>query len=418
MSNADEVTGTTDAASVGTANIASATASTGPLAGIRVVDLTSVLMGPLATRTLGDLGAEVISIEGATGDINRAMGPGPHDEFSGVSLNLLRNKRSVALDLKADAGRAAFLAIAATCDVMVTNLRPGPLQRLGLDYPNVRAVRGDIVFCSAHGYPSTSPQANAPAYDDIIQSASGFGDLFSLMGVEPTLLPTLVADKVCGMAIVNAVLAALFHRATTGEGQRVEIPMLDVMKAFVLAEHGSGAIPEPPAAKAGYPRILTTARKPQPTADGYINILPYSDAHYDALFAAGGREDLLADPRYSTRRDRTLNSDSLYRDVAAMLPQRTTAEWLAFCDENQIPATEAATLEDLVAELPLAEHPVVGTYRQIPPPEQFSLTPPSIRRPAPLVGEQGREVLAEVGLDNSTIDALLADGVLHIPNHH
>jgi len=390
--------------------------NTGPLAGIRVVDLTSVLMGPLATRTLGDLGADVISIEGADGDLNRAMGPGPHDEFSGVALNLLRNKRSVALDLKTDAGRAAFLDIAATCDVMVTNLRPGPLERLGLDYSAVQAVRDDIVFCCAHGYSSASDKANAPAYDDIIQSASGFGDLFTLMGVEPTLLPTLVADKVCGMAIVNAVLAALFHRANTGEGQRIEIPMVDVMKAFVLAEHGSGAIPEPPLADAGYPRILTTARRPQPTADGHINILPYSDSHYDALFTAGGRRDLLADPRYATRRDRTLNSDSLYRDVAAMLPQRTTAEWLAFCDENQIPATEAATLQDLVAELPLAEHPLVGTYRQIPPPEDFSRTPPKIRRPAPRIGQQGREVLSEVGWDAAKIDALIANGVLHLPN--
>lgn len=206
----------------------------GPLAGIRVVDLTSVVMGPFATRTLGDFGADVISIERPDGDRNRSMGAGPTDEFSGVALNLLRNKRSVTIDLKAADGREAFLAIAATADVVITNLRPTPLARLALGYDDVRDRRDDIIFCAAHGYASESEQADAPAYDDIIQSASGFGDLYRLMGAAPMLVPTLIADKVCGMAITNAVLAALFHRASTGTGQYIEIPMIDVMRSFVL----------------------------------------------------------------------------------------------------------------------------------------------------------------------------------------
>ena len=238
---------------------------TGPLAGVRVLDLSSVLMGPAATRTLGDLGADVIFVEPAKGDRNRTMGSGPVDEFSGIALNLLRNKRSISVDLKQSRGRQAFLDIAATCDVMITNLRPGPLRRLGLHYEAVRDVRNDIVFCRAHGYPSSSEQANAPAYDDIIQSASGVGDLFRRMGAEPMLLPSLVADKVCGLTIANSVTAALFHKAQTGQGQCIEIPMVDVMRAFVLTEHGSGAISEPPVADAGYARILTPERRPQPT---------------------------------------------------------------------------------------------------------------------------------------------------------
>ncbi|MEM9650710.1 MAG: CoA transferase [Actinomycetota bacterium] len=389
--------------------------SGGPLTGVRVIDLSSVLMGPSATRALGDLGADVIAVEPKAGDRNRGMGPGPSDEFSGISLNLLRNKRSIAIDLKQQAGREAFLAIAATADVMVTNLRPGPVGRLGLDDAAVRAVRPDIIYCRAHGYPSDSEDADAPAYDDIIQSTSGFADLFALMGLEPMLFPMLVADKVCGMAITNAVLAALYHRAVTGEGQLVEIPMVEVMRAFVLTEHGSGAIPEPPVADAGYPRILTPARRPQPTADGWINILPYDEMHYERLFRAGGRPDLIGDERYASRRARTTNSDSLYRDIAAILPQRTTAAWLAFCQEHDIPATETATIADLVDSLPMEEHPAVGSYRYIPPGERFSKSPGGLRRPAPRIGEHGVAILGEAGFTASEIEELINNGVLHQP---
>ena len=389
--------------------------ATGPLAGVRVLDLSSVLMGPAATRTLGDLGADVIFVEPAKGDRNRTMGSGPVEDFSGIALNLLRNKRSIAVDLKQPRGRQAFLDIAATCDVMITNLRPGPLRRLGLHYEAIREVRNDIVFCRAHGYPSSSEQANAPAYDDIIQSASGVGDLFRRMGAEPMLLPSLVADKVCGLTIANSVAAALFHRAQTGQGQCIEIPMVDVMRAFVLTEHGSGAISEPPVADAGYARILTPERRPQPTADGWLNILPYDHSHYVALFEAGGRPDLAADERFATPIERVTHSDSLYRDVATVLTQRTTADWLEFCEEHGIPATQAATLDELIDELPIDEHPVAGQFRVIPPPEQFSETPPSIRRPAPGIGEHGREILSEAGYDTAEIDGLIDAGVLTVP---
>ncbi len=372
-------------------------------------------MGPLSTRTLGDLGADVILVETLTGDRNRSMGSGPHPEFSGVALNLLRNKRSIALNLKDPSGHSAFLDIAGSCDVMITNLRPRPLSDLDLDYEVVRSVRNDIVYCRAHGFPSSSDQANEPAYDDIIQSASGMGDLFRLAGHEPTLVPTLIADKICGLTVANAVMAALFHRSTTGEGQSIEIAMIDVMRAFVLTEHGSGAISDPPTGEPGYPRILTPERKPQPTTDGFISVLPYDESHYIALFTAGGRDDLLDDERFITRSNRTLNADSLYRDVASVLATRSTAEWLAFCREQGIPVTEAASIQQMVDELSFADHPVAGRYRVIPPPEQFSQTPPSIRRPAPRIGEHGRQVLAEIGYDESTLDNLVAAGVLGTP---
>jgi crotonobetainyl-CoA:carnitine CoA-transferase CaiB-like acyl-CoA transferase len=277
-----------------------AASAPGPLAGVRVLDLTSVIMGPLATQVLGDLGADVVSIETRDGDTNRAMGRGAHPELSGVAMNLMRNKRSIVLDLKHPEGRAACLRLAAGSDVVVTNLRPGPLSRLRLTWDDIRAVRPDIVFCRAHGFSTASGRADDPAYDDIVQSSSGIGDLFARIGMTPMLLPTLVADKVCGFVIANAILAALLHRERTGAGQEIEVPMVDVMRAFVLVEHGAGGIPEPQVARPGYPRILTPERKPQRTRDGWINVLPYHKEDYQALFRCAGRHDLEDDPRIAT----------------------------------------------------------------------------------------------------------------------
>jgi crotonobetainyl-CoA:carnitine CoA-transferase CaiB-like acyl-CoA transferase len=384
----------------------------GPLDGLRVLDLTSVIMGPLATRTLADLGADVITVEGLRGEPHRSMGPGPHPELSGIALNLMRNKRSIAIDLKSVDGHQVFLDLAATVDVMVTNLRPGPVSRLGLDHDSVRKVRPDIIYCQAHGWSSDSPYAEAPAYDDIIQSASGVGDVFRRAGHKPSLMPTLVADKVSGLTIANAVLAALLHRASTGEGQHIEIPMFEVMRAFMLTEHGAGAIAEPPQSEPGYPRILTPQRRPQPTIDGWINVLPYERGHYEVLFIEGGRADVDGDQRFRTRAGRFANSDSLYRDVAEILATRTTGEWLAFCAEHGIPATAAASLDQLVADLPLADHPTAGAYRVIPTAERFSATPIPPPRPAPTVGRDGRELLSEIGYRSDRIGQLEDEGII------
>ncbi|HET9732841.1 MAG TPA: CoA transferase [Acidimicrobiales bacterium] len=366
---------------------------------MRVVDLTSVVMGPLATQILGDLGAEVMTIEPANGETNRVMGAAPHPELSGVSLNLLRNKRNVKLDLKSKAGRDAFLKIAATCDVMVTNLRPGPLTRLGLTYADVRQVREDIVYCRAHGFPSDGPRADDPAYDDIIQAATGVADAFTRTTGEPSLVPTIFADKVSGLTVTYAVLAALYHRSVSGEGQEIEVPMVDAATAFMLVEHGAGAVPRPPLAPAGYPRILTGERRPQRTLDGWVSVLPYSKGHWDTLFEIGGRTELVGDERMATGRARLANSAFLYRQLADILASRSTGYWLEFCAEHSIPASPVASLDDLVDALPEAEHPVTGTYKVVPPPARFSRTPASgTRRPAPLVGQHTEEVLAEVGM--------------------
>lgn len=325
------------------------------------------------------------------------MGLGPHPQLSGVALNLLRNKRNVALDLKAPAGREAVLAIAATCDVFVTNLRPGPLARLGLTYEDVRAVREDVVFCQAAGFSVESGRADDPAYDDIVQAASGAADVVrraSPDGDPPALFPTILADKVSGLTLTYAILAALFERERSGLGQFVEVPMVDAVSAFLLVEHGS------------------PHRRPQRSLDGWIQVFPYTQEHYDALFAASGREDLVGDERLATTRSRAANSELLYGTLESIISARTTEEWLAFCAEHAIPAAAMADLDDLVDALPDAVHPVAGPYKSVPPPVRFSRSASTVRRPAPLVGEHNREVLREVGLDDAAIDALESSGTL------
>lgn len=381
----------------------------GPLAGVRVLDLSSAVMGPYATQILGDLGAEVIAVEEASGDTNRIMGPGPSRGMSGISLNLLRNKRNVCLNLKSEAGRDAFLRIAATCDVLVTNLRPAPLARLRLDYAAIREVRADIVMCQAHGWPSDGADANKPAYDDVIQASAGIADAFERQSGAFALAPTLVADKVGGLTIVYAVLAAMFHRERTGEGQFVEVPMIDALTSFTLVEHGCAAIPEPPLGPAGYPRVLAAERRPYATTDGWVAVLPYSASNYNDLFREGGRLDLIDDPRVLSAAARVVNAADLYALIDPIIATRSSEFWIEYCSRHDIPAGAVRSLDDLVAELPVEQHPTLGAYRQIPPPVRFAATPASVRRHAPMLGEHGREVLREVGLSDDEIDALVGD---------
>ena len=387
----------------------------GALAGVRVLDLTSVIMGPYATQLLADLGAEVISIETVQGGENRRMGGGNHPEFSGISLNLLRNKQSVALDLKDPAARDALLALAANCDIFVTNLRPKPIERLGLTYESIRAIRPDVIYCRAQGFAGDHPRADDPAYDDIIQAESGLADANHQTSGTPQIAPTILADKVCGMAIAQAITAALFYRNRTGEGQHVEVPMMDVMRAFMLVEHGDAAITDD-AAPAGYRRVLNAERGPQRTADGWINILPYSGPAFDALFGENGRADMVGDPR--SRGSQIIpNARDLYAELRPIIATRTTAEWLAFCSAHSIPVGRIATLDELVAELPLAGHPDVGDYRLIPQPVRYSATPVSAPTPARRIGEDTRAALLAAGVVPAAVEDLFARGVAVDPAH-
>jgi crotonobetainyl-CoA:carnitine CoA-transferase CaiB-like acyl-CoA transferase len=353
-------------------------------------------MGPFATQILADQGADVILVEAEEPDINRVMGAGRHPELAGTTLNLLRNKRSVALDLKSPEGRRDIEAIARTCDAVVTTMRPSALERLGVTYEDLRRVKPDLVYCQAQGFPLDSDRGDDPAYDDIIQAACGVSDLMEMVWGRPALMPTILADKACGLVMAQAVTAALFHRLRTGEGQHVEVPMVQAMSAFILAEHGDGAVYAPPAGTPGYKRILSPERRPHPTRDGYVHLFPYLPKHYAELFREAGRPDPDNDPRYSDRRTALINSDSLYRDVREIARTRTTDEWLAYCRQTGIPATRVTRLQDLLDELPVAEHPVVGPYRTTPLTANLSSTPGGVRRHAPLIGEHTAEVLTEV----------------------
>jgi crotonobetainyl-CoA:carnitine CoA-transferase CaiB-like acyl-CoA transferase len=377
---------------------------TGPLAGIRVIDLTTVVMGPYATQLLGDLGADVIKIEESGGDLSRAMGPGPHPDLSGTALNLHRNKRSILLDLKDPANRSVIDALILSADVFVTNLRPSPLVRLGLDYGSCARIRPNIVFCQAHGWASDSPDAERPAYDDIVQSATGVADLMERTTGQVALFPSIVVDKLCGQTIASAVTAALFHRERTGAGQRIEVPMYDTMLAFQLVEHLSGAATEPPMAEPGYPRITTPQRGPKRALDGWLTMLPYDTRQWRALLATAGRESDLDDPRFATPIARGVHADPLYAMLGEIISTRTVEDWLRICAEISVPVEPVRSLADAIEHsmstggIRVAEHPHAGLYRQVMPPVRFDVTPQSINRHAPLLGEHTEEILRELGM--------------------
>jgi crotonobetainyl-CoA:carnitine CoA-transferase CaiB-like acyl-CoA transferase len=383
----------------------------GPLAGVRVLDLSSVIMGPYATQILGDLGAEVITVEAPDAVGNRTMGAGPHADFSGISLNLLRNKRSLCIDLKNPAGADFVRRLAATSAVLVTNLRPMSLGRLRLGYADVAAVRPDIVYCQAQGFPTDGDRADDPAYDDIIQAECGIADAFRRTGQDPALAPTILADKICGQAIASAVLAGLLHRARTGRGQRIEIAMIEIMRSFMLVEHGAAAISSPPMGPPGWHRVLSPSRGPQRTSDGWINILPYSVAAYKAIFEVGGRLEMLDDPRLAPR-TLSVHAPFLYDQIRPIIATQDTAYWLDFCADHQIPVGRIKTLDELVEELPLAEHPVAGAYRQTGFSALFDDSPATVRSPAPLLGQDGMEIGREIGLSEDALGAMIADGTL------
>lgn len=376
-------------------------AGTGPLAGIRVLDLTRVVMGPFATQILGDQGADVIAVEPLEGDTNRVMGPGPHPELSGIALNLMRNKRSVAIDLKDPESTGLVERLIRSSDVVVTTMRPGAVDRLGLDYESVRRIRPNVIYCQGQGYPLASDRANEPAYDDVIQAATGVSDIIERVTGEPGLVPSIFADKVCGIAMAQAITAALLHRERTGEGQHVEVAMTQTMTAFMLAEHGSGAISVPPVndegkPAAGYPRILTPERRPHRTQDGLIHMFPYRPEHYAALFDETGLEGEGGRERFEDQRATIANADSLYRDVRAACATRTTQEWLDFCTDAGIPVTRVATLQAMIDDLPTATHHVAGTYRALPALTNFKTAPLGLRRPAPLIGQDTEAIREEL----------------------
>ncbi len=380
-----------------------------------MLDVTSVIMGPYASQILGDLGADVICIEAAGGDSMRFLDAGRHPQLGGTALNLLRNKRNVTLDLKHADGHAAFLRLAASADILLTNLRPGPRRRLRITYDDIRKVRPDIIYCHAQGWATDDVRADDPAYDDVIQAAGGMADLQFRQHGAPGLAPTVIGDKLAGLTMVYTVLAALHHRDRTGEGQSIEVPMVDTMAAFVLVEHGRDAIQHPSNGPPGFARLMSKDRALLPTRDGYLQIVPVSKEQWAGLFAAGGKANALDDPRLATFATRNHHAGELYAELLPIMIQRTNAEWTAWCRSTGMACATVVTLDELVGALPLADHPIGGAYRHIPFPARLSATPATVRRHAPLPGEQNAEILAEAGLTAAEIAALKASGGLIDP---
>jgi len=396
-------------------------AAKGPLAGIRVIDMTTVLMGPVATRILGDYGADVIKIEAPDGDIMRKAPPMRHEGMGAVYLNCNRNKRSVVLDVRQAEGRAVLLKLLAGADVLVSNIRPAAMRRLKLDYADVAAVNPRIVYASLVGFRQDGPYAAKPAYDDLIQGACGLAALFQRVGGEPLYVPSLLADRIVGISAVHAILAALFHRERSGEGQLVEVPMFETMAEQVLGDHLGGLTFEPRLGPTGYERLLSANRRPCKTKDGYIAMLVHSDRQWEAFFTAVGREhEFRENPKLHDIDVRVRHYDEVYGMVGAIVATRTSAEWLEIFEKADIPAMPLHDVEGLMHDPQLqatrfiaaVEHPSEGPLRTTAPAARFSRTPQDMRAPAPRLGEHSREVLLEAGYTGAEIDALIAGGTI------
>jgi crotonobetainyl-CoA:carnitine CoA-transferase CaiB-like acyl-CoA transferase len=383
----------------------------GPLTGIRIVDLTTVVLGPYATQMLGDLGADVIKVEAPEGDNCRWIGPSRNKGMGSYFAMLNRNKRSVVLDLKRPAARDALLRMVDSADVFVHNMRLGAAERLGLGYAALSARNARLVYACASGFRKGSSKQEHPAFDDLIQGMSGLAALNAASDGAPRYVPSVIVDKLTGQMLASMVGMALFHRERTGQGQEVHVPMLESTLAFLLVEHMWGMVLNQPELGMGYPRMLTPHRRPYATQDGYISVIAVSDAHWRRLFEAMGRAALIDDPRFATIAARSDNVDALYGVLTEGMRERTTAEWLETLAALDIPCGPANTLPDLLDDAYLTEtaffrrmqHPLDGEVTTTDFPVQFSASPPSVRRLWPALGEHTEEVLRDVGYSDEEV---------------
>lgn len=386
----------------------------GPLNGLRILDLSTVVMGPYASHLLADMGADVVKLEAPSGDQVRYYRPQRGTDLSGLFLSLHRNKRSVVLDLKSPEGREAFHRLAGRFDVVLHNFRPHVAERLGATYAHLGASNPSIIVCKIYGFGEGGSYADRPAYDDVIQAASGLAALHRRVRGVPQYVPSMICDKIVGQAAALAILAAHFKLATHGAGSEVEVPMFETMVAFNLAENLAMAAFEPPLGEIGWARNVSPMRKPFRTADGFVCLLPYSDRNWRDFLAYAGYAQVLDDPRFRTLADRAQNIDALYAYVEDAAARKTTTEWISFCEANGIPCSPVNDMESLwthehlqaVEMFQHVQHPTEGDYRLWRSPFVFDKEDWALRRHAPHLGEHTAEVLREAGFSAEEIRML------------
>ena len=397
----------------------------GPLDSVRVIDMTSLGMGPLSGQILGDYGADVIKLEPPSGDVWRHVLPQGTPGMSHAFIQFNRNKRSLALDLKSKEGLEAARKLLRTADVVLSNTRPQAMRELGLDYDAIREIKPDIIFAAAYGYSERGPYAGRPAADDTIQAVSGLAALQRMASGSMQFVATVVADKAVGQALVNAVLAAIIHKMKTGRGQRIEVPMFETMVSFVMPEHVAGMTFTPPKGGAGYSRVINPERRPYKTKDGYLCVLPYTTPQWLRFFKLIGRDDLAADPKLADPLERSKRFQELYALIDKAMPERTTDEWVAAMLENDILFGKVNTPDDLLKDphletlnmFPVHEHPTEGKIRLIGFPIEMTETPNTLRHLPPNLGQHSRQVLADLGYSDSELDRMQERGILVVPKN-
>jgi crotonobetainyl-CoA:carnitine CoA-transferase CaiB-like acyl-CoA transferase len=393
-----------------------------PLKGIRVLDLTSVVVGPVCTWRLGQYGAEVIKLESPDGDLMRGLGgASPTGQHSGTYLHLNRGKRNICLDLKNKDARSIIDQLIQLADVVVSNMRPEALKRLELDASTLRKKYPNKVFCLITGYGTNGPYSGLPTYDSVIQGASGMASLTERRDGSPSYMPMVVCDHVAGEIAAGSILAALVARQTTGEGCSIEVPMFETMAAFVLQEHLAQHSFDPPVGPSGDQRLLSPHNRPVQTSDGWISFTINTDAQVRAFLNAIDRQDLLDDARFNSVAARAKNVVEWFALRGAPLTDKSTAQWLAQLRAADIAAQPCNTLETLQTDehlkavnlLGSEQHPTEGKVTSIRSTIRFDEANPALGTIAQPRGWETIAVLEELGYNADEISRLLSTGAAH-----